>query len=174
MTCRKHPRRRRRRVLVALVVTLASCVTQERRGTPLYPRAEPPRRRDEVALLYGPIATVDDEKVAASGNTFELLPGCHIVTIGGKTGKVDPLHHGGWVATLPPLTYAFRMRAGGSYSIDFEIDPSLGVGPTGTGRVVAREHDAQGRAGVVPPVQNSAEIDACREWMGGAHAPGGS
>jgi hypothetical protein len=153
------------RALVVVVIALVGCVVQERRGVPLYPRSEPPRRRDEVALLRGPIVTVDGAKVVSRDDAFELLPGCHIVTVGGRTGKVDPLNHAGWVGTLPPLTYAFRMRAGGAYSIDVEIDPALGLGPNGTGHVVAREQDARGLTSIVPPVQGRASIDECRQWL---------
>jgi hypothetical protein len=156
---------RRLRVSFALIGTLASCVAHERRGTPLYPSSQTPRRRDEVALLFGPITRVDDAKVVSRENTFELLPGCHVVTIGGKTGKFGPTQNGGWVATLPPLTYAFRMRAGGTYFIDAELDPALGLGPNGTGHIVAREQDPQGRDSVVPPVQDSAAIEACLQWQ---------
>jgi hypothetical protein len=152
------------RALVAGVITFVACVGQERRGVPLYPHSQQPRRREEVALLHGPITTVDDARVASGGAAFELLPGCHIVTVGGRTGNVDPLSHEGWVASLPLLTYAFRMRAGSSYSIDVEIDPALGQGPTGRGRIVAREQDAQGRTSIVPPVQDSSSVDDCRQW----------
>jgi hypothetical protein len=155
------------RTLVVVVITLVGCVAQESRGVPLYPPGAQPRRRDEVALLRGPVTFVDGARVASRDDTFELLPGCHIVTVTGRTGKVDPLGHGGWVATLPSLTYAFRMRAGGTYSIDLEIDPALGLGPDGTGRVVAREQDAQGRTSIVPRVRDSARVDDCRRWVPG-------
>jgi hypothetical protein len=151
---------------------LASCF-HERRGVPIYPGGESPRPRNEVALLYGPIRFVDGERVTAKGDTFELMPGCHVVQIGGQAGNFGPLQQGGWVMTLPPLTFAFRMAAGGTYAINVNADPALGLGPNGTGRVVAREQDAHGHISVVPAVHARAAVDACRHWHFDGSAAGG-
>jgi hypothetical protein len=144
-------------------VALASCA-HERRGIPLYAGAAPPRPRSEVALLYGPITFVDGERVAGKGDTFELLPGCHVVQIGGQTGNFGPLQQSGWITTLRPLTFAFRMTAGGTYAINLDMDPTLGLGPNGTAHVVARAQDAHGGITVVPTARARADVDACRQW----------
>jgi len=150
-------------VLGVLLGGLASCL-HERRGVPLYPGGGPPRSRNEVALLYGPIQLVDGARVTAKGDAFELMPGCHVVQIGGTAGNFDPLQQGGWITTLPPLTFAFRMAAGGTYAISVNIDAGLGLGPNGTGHVVAREQDARGHITVVPAVRDRAAVDGCRQW----------
>jgi hypothetical protein len=147
---------------VLLIGALAGCVLREQRGIPLYPGA--PRARSAVAILMGPVSLVDGQEVGSKGRAFELLPGCHIVEIGGRTGEFDS-RYGGWAATVPPLTYAFLMRGNGTYAIAFEPDPSLGVGPTGTGRIVARERNAGGEERIVPPVQSQASIADCRRWV---------
>jgi hypothetical protein len=151
-----------RYVLLSIVFTVG-CL-DNRRGEPLYAHSGSPRARSEVALLTGPIRAVDGVELESRRSAFELLPGCHIVEIGGSVGHVDP-SQGGWAANLPRLTYAFRMRPGGSYSIEFERQASLGVGPMGWGRVVARADDDAGRA-VVPLVRARAEIDECLGWRG--------
>jgi hypothetical protein len=151
----------------------ASCF-HERRGVPIYPGGESPRPRNEVALLYGPIRFVDDARVTAKGDAFELMPGCHVVQIGGQAGSFDPLQQGGWITTLPPLTFAFRTAAGGTYAINVNVDPALGMGPNGTGHVVAREQDAHGNITVVPAARDRTAIDACRRWhLDGSAAGGG-
>jgi hypothetical protein len=106
---------------------------------------------------------VDGHDVASLGGSFELLPGCHVVQIGGRTGQVDVMR-GGWAATLPPLTYAFRMRAGHGYVIELQRDPTIGLGPHGTGRIVAYEQDAAGRVSYVPRVRGRAAVAACLRW----------
>jgi hypothetical protein len=156
----------------ALLVALASCA-HERRGIPLYPDAAVPRARGEVALLYGPVTFVDGERVAGKGDTFELLPGCHVVQIGGQTGNFGPLQQSGWITTLRPLTYAFRMTAGGTYAINVDVDPTLGLGPNGSAHVVARAQDAHGGVTVVPAVRARADVDACRQWRPDAGPSGG-
>lgn len=158
--------------LGVLLGGLASCF-HERRGVPLYEGGGPPRPRNLVALLYGPIQLVDGARVTAKGDAFELMPGCHVVQVGGHAGSFDPLQQGGWIATLPPLTFAFRMAAGGTYAISVNMDQALGLGPNGTGHVVAREQDTHGHVTVVPAVRDLAAVDACRHWQVDASAAGG-
>lgn len=133
-----------------LAVALAGCIGREARGTQFYAGAE--RSRHEVARLIGPIAAVDGHKVRGHGGSLELLPGCHVVEVGGRVGQVDP-RQGGWSATLPHLGYAFQMRAGLSYVIEVQHDPVLGLDSYGTGRVLAFQQDAEGRKTYVAPLR---------------------
>jgi hypothetical protein len=149
---------------------LPGCLGPQHRAVPLYARAASPLPREAVARLQGPIASVDGHEVPGGGNAFELLPGCHIVEIGGRVGRFDP-QYGGWVASLPALAYAFPMRANYTYSIDIEADPAIGVGPTGTGRIVARELDDRGRSRVISPLPSGATIDGCNQASALAKAP---
>jgi hypothetical protein len=105
---------------------------------------------------------VDGKQVPSRGSTFELLPGCHIVEIGGTEGAFSP-QYGGWAVSFPHLTYAFDTRADNTYIIEFEADPAIGRAPTGTGRVVARECDAAGRVRVLPIARSIADITRCKE-----------
>ena len=155
-----HPRRFAPGVMLCAV---AACVGGEQRGAPLYPGS--PRARYTIALLIGPITRVDGRTVPSQGNTFELLPGCHIVEIGGSEGAFSP-QYGGWAVSFPHLTYAFEMRADRTYIIEFEPDPAIGRAPNGSGRVVAREYDADGHNSVLPIARNSADIARCRHQTG--------
>lgn len=134
-------------------LVLAGCIGREARGVQFYAGAE--RSRSEVARLIGPLAAVDGHKVSGYGSSLELLPGCHVVEVGGRVGQVDP-RQGGWAATLPPLAYAFRMRAAFSYVIEVEHDPVLGLTSHGTGQVVAFEQDPEGRKTYVAPLPSGA------------------
>ncbi len=146
---------------VALVLAWAAsaCVGSDRRGVPLYTGG--PRGSDEVAILVGPITRVDGVDVPTRGHAFELLPGCHIVEIGGKEGALSP-QYGGWIASFPHLTYAFEMQARATYKITFEVDPSVGQPDNRPGQVVAREHDAQNRVRVIPFARSAADIKLCQ------------
>ena len=151
---------------MALACAATACVGSDRRGVPLY--AGGPRGRDEVAFLIGPITSVDGVEVPTRGHAFELLPGCHIVEVGGKEGAISP-QYGAWIASFPHLTYAFDMHAGATYTITFEVDPAVGQAESRVGQVVAREHDAHERARVIPFARSSADLKRCHE--GTAPAP---
>lgn len=152
---------------------VSNCMRPSARGIPLYDSAGPVRERNSVSILMGQVTVVDDKPVDSGGAAFELLPGCHVVEIGGRVGRVDP-RFGGWVATLRPLTYAFRMRAGHSYSIEVEREPSLGLGPKGNARIIAFDRDPNGDGRAVPSAHNPEDIAACRRWSPVPSAPGPS
>jgi hypothetical protein len=137
---------------------VAGCL-RETRGEPLYAGAPLPKER--VARLVGPIVRVDDISVTGGVRTFELLPGCHVVKIGGSIGSFKAAPEAGWVATVPHLFYAFPMRAGHTYSITFEPEPALGMRSVGFGRVVAREEDSSGHRKVVPAARSNADVAEC-------------
>jgi len=127
---------------------------------PLYPGdARPP---GEVARLFGPVGEVDGQDVSRMGKSFALLPGCHIVKLAEKTGEINTLSSGGYVATLPRLLYAFRMRAGLTYEI--KVDAEVGSGPTGRIAIRAWERDEGGGATELGPALSPAEIEDCQRW----------
>ena len=147
-------------VMLALISSVG-CIQRDGRPLPLY--AGPQRGDDAVALLRGPVSSVDGKKVPSRGSTFALLPGCHVVKIGGLVHHVDP-NMGGTVLTLPVLKYAFRMRPGHFYAIDVEMHPALGFGPSGRASIVASERAPDGTVRMVPSVQSQADVTACAEW----------
>lgn len=147
---------------LALVSSLVGCGIGSARGTRLYSGAELPR--DQVARLVGPVTRVDGSEVPNGDGAFELLPGCHIVEIGGRIGSVSNSPVSGWAATLPRLFYPFRMRAGHSYSIDFQPQPSLGLGPVGWGQLRAVEQDRSGASRIVEPARSLEDVEACQRW----------
>ncbi len=147
------------RALVAAGL-LVGCALGPTRGFPLYSGAR--RAPDAVATLRGPVLLVDGFAPSSHDRSFELLPGCHVVSAGGSVGYGTD--HDSWIAHLPTVVFAFRMRAAASYNISYRIDPTLGRGPIGTGQVVAHERDAQGRVRVVPALKSAAELDECRRW----------
>lgn len=129
------------------------------RGQPLYGGEQLPE--EQVARLLGPIERVDGRAVPSGTGTFELLPGCHLVQIGGSVGSFKAAPESGWVATVPRQVYAFPMRAGHSYSITFEQEPELGMRAVGYGRVVAREDDRHGHRKVIPPAHSREDVAEC-------------
>ena len=145
---------------LAAAVFLSSCIVSGGHPHPLYPGDARPAA--EVARLFGPIAEVDGQDVSRMGKSFALLPGCHIVKLAEKTGEINTLSSGGYVATLPRLTYAFRMRAGLTYEI--EVHAEVGSGPTGQITIRAWERDERGGATQLNPAGSSADVEDCQRW----------
>lgn len=141
----------------------AACASGEVRGVPLYPEG-PPRTRSDVALLIGPIETVDGKNVAAHGPMLELLPGCHIVRIGDRVGHVGESET--LAAVSSSRIYAFRMRAGHTYTIEA---PRRGATPSARApnavHTIAREENRDGHVAYVPVAMSEYDIAACRQWM---------
>jgi hypothetical protein len=144
--------------LAVLVAAASACVGLGKpTAVPLYPG---PGNPDRVATLYGPIASVDDKDVSSRGRTFELLPGCHLVTLLRKVGDADG--QAAWSGTLPPVVYALWMRPQHQYWIKYEFQ-SRG-GPLGGLSLTAEERSP---AGVVKMlgVAGPADVERCREWQ---------
>jgi hypothetical protein len=127
---------------------------------PLYPSSAPAPRPDEIAVLMGPVATVDGVNVQMHGRTFGLLPGCHVVTLMRKIGETNAT--GGWIADFPPAFYAMRMRPGRYYRIQIRT-PTDG-GPRGE-FFISAEEDLPGAAKQpIFPARGDADIARCRDW----------
>jgi hypothetical protein len=150
---------------VAILTTLLALATSgcvgQMRAVPLYPNPQHRLDHNKVATLQGPIGSVDGQNIESMGGVFELLPGCHLVTLRSKIGEGS--ERGAWTADLRPTLFVFRMKPGYLYSIDYRFDMgSAGHGPV---FITARELDASGATvAVVPPSRNVRDIDACRNW----------
>jgi hypothetical protein len=142
-------------LLFAVGCAVAGCANNFR-GTALYPGVR--RERSEVAQLVGPITSVDSIAVPNQHGAFELLPGCHIVEIGGSFGG----SYGGsaWAVWIPNLLYAIEMQAQGRYTIEDASGAAVGLAPSMASRVIAREEDAKGKVRVLRPAK-SAELQKC-------------
>jgi len=101
----------------------------------------PPQPESEVAKLGGYVQIVDDRDVSDLGNTFELLPGCHIVQTPTQWGHTE-LNIGGVSWTTGHITYFMPMKANHSYQIKVEGHAKDGTHHWGT--VTATETDSQG------------------------------
>lgn len=156
---RRLPARWIRGALVTAWVVLPACVSGvPSRGYALYPDAEHPRPRNEIARLVGPIRRVDDRDVSGLGSTFDLLPGCHVVklkeTWGDSSGDMAV------TAQLGDVYYAIPMKAGHNYVI--EIRTGHFTSNTGELRIEAREQNAQGdKTQEFPRATTVQELEAC-------------
>jgi len=137
-----------------------ACGTQTTAGYPLYAKVGAGPGREKVATLYGPIQTVDGETVAGKGQTFELLPGCHVVTLQRSVGEGTA--NGAWAANVGHLVIAFEMKAAHRYAIITEVDDS--TSPVGHFRIVAREKAPDGTAVRVPFARSDDDVAHCRRW----------
>jgi hypothetical protein len=142
------------------VLWMVACGTQATRGYPLYPRMGDGPGRDKVAILQGPVQTVDNESVAGKGQTFELLPGCHVVTLQRNIGAGTA--SGAWAANVGRLVVAFEMKPGYRYVIGIDFDDSSA--PVGHYQVTARERAPDGSTLRLPFARSAADIQSCRRW----------
>ena len=138
----------------------AACGSQVTRGVPLYPRLGDGPGLDRVATLYGPIQTVDGQDVSRKGQTFELLPGCHVVTLQRNIGEGSA--NGAWAANLPRLTVAFEMKPAHRYAIASDMHESSG--PVSRVTIFAREKAPDGSTVRVPFARSEDDILNCRRW----------
>jgi hypothetical protein len=116
-----------------------------------------------MARLFGPIGSVDGQDVSHMGKSFALLPGCHTVMLAEKTGQINDLGNGGYVASLPQhAVWAFRMQGGHTYEIAVRLDSQ--TGPVGPLDIHAWDRDANGAPVEVAPIRSTLEVDECRKW----------
>jgi len=155
-----------RTILAALPLVLSSCAGfGQPRAFAFYPNPEYPRDRATLAQLQGQIATIDGVDVEPYGTVFEVLPGCHVVSLRRKVGEGNL--SGAWTADLGPRFYAFRMQSGYLYTIDISV--RFRSASHGTMTIRAEERDATGRViQDVPLVRRHRDIEACRAWEGTA------
>ena len=138
------------------------------RPFPLYPNPDQPRAAGALAHLQGPIGWVDAIDVEPYGTVFDVLPGCHVVTLRRKVGASDV--SGAWVAELGTMTYVFWMKPGHLYSIDVSV--RFRSASHGSMTITAAERDSSGAVlNVVPQARAMKEIEACRDWQAAATLP---
>jgi hypothetical protein len=131
-----------RRLIVTAAVVAAGCAqSSDIPGYPLYSGQALPR--DQIARVFGSIATIDGQDVSGLGAAFELRPGCHVVRT--LNEAVDSTNYVTSVGQTGARTFAFPMKPGYSYflrrEIAGEINSSLGsLVPV----VIAEERNALG------------------------------
>lgn len=132
-------------------------------GYPLYPNSGARLAPERVAQIEGPIFTIDDQRVAAKGRVFDVLPGCHVVVM--ENNVTLGSSEGGWAWTLGHVVFAFETKPGHAYSIRLDIADS--TGPYSTGKIKARERGPSGEVAVLHPAHGQRDIDDCRRWAAG-------
>jgi hypothetical protein len=106
---------------------------------PLYPKIDAGPGPDKVALLRGPVAIVDGERVWGKGPSFELLPGCHLVAL-----------EAGADAKARQLIFALEMRPRYIYTVEPGADAAQERAPDGS---IIRVRRAR-----------ASDVTACRSW----------
>ena len=148
-------------------VALVACVGHVRPYA-LYPNPEIQREPGKVSRLTGIVATVDGVDVARKGDTFDLAPGCHVVTLVHKIGQGG--EHEPWSVDVPHWVYAFRMIAGHLYVIEHRVQ--MASNRNGTVTVSALERDGRGAlVRPIPPSRGVQDIEDCKAWAHAQLAP---
>ena len=149
---------------IAVAGSMAACLVgacgSQSVGYPLYAKVGAGPGPDKVAMLYGPVQTVDDQDVAAKGRTFELLPGCHVVTLQRNIGEGSAT--GAWAANFPRLVVAFEMKRAHRYVINLTTPDSSA--PVGRMVLTASEKAPDGRVVRVPFARSAEDVRNCRHW----------
>jgi hypothetical protein len=139
--------------LAMLALVLVACVGGPTRGVALY--AGPTREASTVATLVGDIEAVDGRQVSNAGRTFELSPGCHVVTTQARVAR-------GWsVPGIPPqLTFVIQFKPGHDYVLEYS-------GRSGSATMNALEKDARGHVlSSLVPTTDKALMERCRVQTG--------
>jgi len=144
----------------SLVACLGGACGSQSVGYPLYAKVGAGPGPDKIAMLYGPVQTVDDRDVAAKGRTFELLPGCHVVTLQRNIGEGSAT--GAWAANLPHLVVAFEMKPAHRYVISSTSPDSSA--PVGRIWLTASEKAPDGTVVRVPFARSDEDVRNCRHW----------
>ncbi|HEX9277100.1 MAG TPA: hypothetical protein VGA51_11990 [Casimicrobiaceae bacterium] len=146
--------------LMMMAVALSACLAPHDRGEPLYPRMDPPPKPEELAHLGGYVRVVDDQQVT-EGKSFDLLPGCHIISTPARWGRVEP-QSGGTTVDTGHQTFALVMKPGHRYFIDVKV--KMMGGSTGSAVLQAREEDPSGKTTqVLGPAHSFADIENCKQ-----------
>lgn len=143
----------------ALAIALTGCISATPRGTPLYPAAGPTRDVSEVAQLIGEVASVDGQSTSSGLNSFELLPGCHVVTTRTSWGKRD--ESGAMFGNMPRFSFAIMMVANRSYHFEYDLMNRTGSGGTLALKVYEKDVDGNVLA-EFQPAATQAELDRCQ------------
>jgi hypothetical protein len=131
---------------------------------PLYPKVDTGPGPGKVALLRGPISIVDGSAVSGKGQSFELLPGCHLVALDASGAKGN--RKGNSSVNPPQVVFALEMRPGYIYTIDTRSAPSDGL--SNKWQVTALEHSPDGSIVLVPRARAS-DVRDCRNWATSQH-----
>ncbi|HMF40463.1 MAG TPA: hypothetical protein VKQ32_07205 [Polyangia bacterium] len=151
---------RMRGIAISLAACLGGACGSQSTAYPLYAKVGAGPGPEKVATLYGPVQTVDDQNVAAKGRTFELLPGCHVVTLQRNIGEGSAT--GAWAANLPRLVVAFEMKPAHRYIISSTSPDSSA--PVGRIVLTATEKAPDGNVVRVPFARSDEDIRNCRNW----------
>lgn len=150
-------------VSVAVALLIAACIARSGEPHPLYPNAEVRRPAEQVARLFGPIASVDGQDVSRLGKSFSVLPGCHVVQLLNKVGAINTSNGGGYVGMTGGAVFALRMRANFTYEIDVQVQSV--TGPVGQLAIQAWERPADGSSATpIAPARSAEEIADCQWW----------
>ncbi|HZL16221.1 MAG TPA: hypothetical protein VFG23_00620 [Polyangia bacterium] len=142
------------------ISSAVGCHSVGKSGYPLYPPSAVPPAPSQIATLEGPINMVDGVNVAAKGRTFQLLPGCHIVTLERNIGEGG--ENGYFAANLPHITYAFEMKPGHLYKIS--VDIQAGSAMMGRMHLEARETAPDGSSVRWGRARGDSDLEDCRHW----------
>ena len=132
-------------------------------GYPLYPNSGVRLAPERVAQIEGPIFSIDDQKVAAKGRVFDVLPGCHVVVM--ENNITMGSAEGGWAWNIGHVVFAFETKPAHWYSIRVEVADS--TGPYSTGSIKARERSPRGEVAILHPARSQQDINDCRRWTAG-------
>ena len=145
--------------MLLVMMVASACITGTRRGYPLYPGPEL-LEEQRVALLTGYVHDVDGNDVSVHGQSFDLLPGCHVVGTPSKWGTMDS--RAGVVITTGPRKFAIKMKAGYSYVIEVGSSSAYFSAPTSPAYVSAREVDARGNTTrTFVPAESPRDLQDC-------------
>ena len=136
------------------------CLASPSRGYPLYPSSDGARPDESrVAQVDGYVRYVDGADVSPHGESFEVLPGCHIVGTPSTWGDATTNNTAAVIVPTGKVTFALPMKAGYRYTVKVELGATSG--PTGTSVIKAYESDGHGTTRTFGPASGTVDPTTC-------------
>ena len=150
----------RARAVAAAALASAACGSSvDVAGFPLYPNAEARLPCEQIARVFGPIASIDGRDVSSLGGAFDVLPGCHVVRT-----RADQLESTTYVTVIGHpggRVFALTTKPGYTYIVKREVSDRPGSTYLRADTFAQELTPTGGEAQVIYPAQSPDELAAC-------------
>jgi hypothetical protein len=150
-------------LFAALLPSLSGCIAPraEQTAVPLYPHSGQALPGGALARVSGYVRYIDGQDVSGSGSSFELLPGCHLLSTPTRLPvPAWPRADGAPLGVQTgELVFAVEMRVGYHYRV--EVEPWSSAISVGVRVHEDNEHGVTTR--VFAPLSSDHAATACHE-----------
>jgi hypothetical protein len=147
-------------VACAALACTACTSSRDIAAYPLYPNRETRvLTRDQIARLFGPIASVDGRDVSRLGGAFEVLPGCHVVRT--RADQVESTSYVTVIGRPGGRVFALRTKPGYTYIVKREVSDRFGSMYLRADTFAQELSETGAETSVIHPADSPDELAAC-------------